>query len=337
MKNLYELLENFILIYLPKERGYSKNTALSYYTSIKQFLKYIVDILHKNQDEITALDFNRTNINSFLNYIENNGKSITTRNQRQAALISFVSYCAIIEPLYQNTLEDVKKIKVKKNVKNKLDFLTIEEYKALISAVNLNSGNGLRHYTIINLLYDTATRVSELINIKVDDLNYGSNNSIKIYGKGKKYRIVYITDNTVNLLNDYMKKYKIESGYLFINNQNKPLSRFGIEYLIKKYYEIACKSTPSLKTKNVTPHTMRHTKACHFLINGTALPVIQKFLGHASVQTTEIYLDLTSKEVIDAVEKASALITEENDRIIEATWKDDKILKALDEIFKQKD
>ena len=94
---------------------------------------------------------------------------------------------------------------------------------------------------------------------------------------------------------------------------------------------------PSLKSKNVTPHTMRHTKACHFLINGTALPVIQKFLGHASVQTTEIYLDLTSKAVIDAVEKASALITEENDKIVEAKWKDDKILKALDEIFNDKD
>lgn len=201
----------------------------------------------------------------------------------------------------------------------------------------MNSQNGLRHYTIINLLYDTATRVSELINIKVEDLNYGSNNSIKIYGKGKKYRIVYITDNTVNLLNDYMKKYKIRHGYLFLNNQNKPLTRFGIEYLIKKYYEIACKSMPSLKSKNVTPHTMRHTKACHFLINGTALPVIQKFLGHASVQTTEIYLDLTSKAVIDAVEKASTLITNKNDTIVEAKWKDDKILKALDEIFRHND
>ena len=133
-----------------------------------------------------------------------------------------------------------------------------------------------------------------------------------------------------------MKKYKIENGYLFLNNQNKPLTRFGIEYLIKKYYDIACKSTLSLKSKTVTPHTLRHTKACHFLINGTALPVIQKFLGHASVQTTEIYLDLTSKEVIDAVEKASALIIEEDDKIIEAKWKDDKILKALDDIFKQK-
>lgn len=337
MKKFYELLEDFILEYLPKERGYSKNTALSYYTSIKQFLKYIEDILHKKQEEINVADFNRNNISSFLNYIEDNGKSITTRNQRQAALISFVSYCAIMEPLYQKILDDVKNLKVKKIIKNKLDFLTVEEYKTFISAVNLNSQNGLRHYTIINLLYDTATRVSELINIKVEDLNYGSNNSIKIYGKGKKYRIVYITNNTVNLLNDYMKKYKIESGYLFLNNQNKPLTRFGIEYLIKKYYEIACDTMPSLKAKNVTPHTMRHTKACHFLINGTALPVIQKFLGHASVQTTEIYLDLTSKAVIDAVEKASALITNKNDTTVEAKWKDDKILKALDEIFRHND
>lgn len=114
MKKLYELLEDFILEYLPKERGYSKNTALSYYTSIKQFLKHIEDILQKKQEEVNVADFNRNNISSFLNYIEDNGKSITTRNQRQAALISFVSYCAIIEPLYQKIFNDVKKLKVKK-------------------------------------------------------------------------------------------------------------------------------------------------------------------------------------------------------------------------------
>ena len=159
MKNPYELLEKFILEYLPKERGYSKNTALSYYTSIKQFLRYLDEVLHKSQDEISVTNFDRNNVNAFLNYIENNGKSITTRNQRQAALISFVSYCATIELLYQNTLENVKNLKIKKTTKNKLDFLTVEEYKALISAINLNTRNGLRHYTIINLLYDTATRV----------------------------------------------------------------------------------------------------------------------------------------------------------------------------------
>jgi site-specific recombinase XerD len=130
-------------------------------------------------------------------------------------------------------------------------------------------------------MYDTASRVSELINIKVEDLSYGSNNSIRIKGKGNKYRIVYITSHTVKLINDYLKKYGIKEGYLFLNNQKKKMTRFGVEFLVNKYYDLACQKCPSLKTKNVTPHTFRHTKACHMLINGTALPVIQRFLGHS--------------------------------------------------------
>lgn len=335
MKNMYELLKDYILKYLPKERGYSKNTVLSYYTSIKQFIEYLKNELSMKQEDITVHDFGRTNISNYLLYLEENGNSVSTRNQRRASLISFVSYCAMIEPLYQNTLDDIRLVKPKKNVKHKLDFLTVEEYKDFISVIDLNSPNGLRHYTLINLMYDTAARVSEVINIRTEDLSYGSNNSIRIKGKGNKYRIVYITSHTVKLINDYLKKYRIKDGYLFLNKQKKKMTRFGVEFLVGKYYKLACQKSPTLKSKNVTPHTFRHTKACHMLINGTALPVIQRFLGHSSVTTTEIYLDLTSDAVIKAVEKAAELIGED-DSFVEAKWKDDEIRRKLEMIF-QKD
>lgn len=212
MKNLFELLESFVLVYLPLERGYSKETSKSYYTAIKQFINYLIDTTNIKQEKLSVTDFTRVNISSYLLEIDSQGKSISTRNQRLSALVSFVLYCAMIEPIYQNTLSDVKQIKLKKNIRKKLDYLTVEEYKALISTVDLKSKNGLRHYTILNLLYDTAARVSEFINIKVEDLNYGSNNSIKVYGKGKRYRVIYISDHTVNLIRDYMNKYHITSG-----------------------------------------------------------------------------------------------------------------------------
>lgn len=336
MKELYELLESYMLVYLPLERGYSKNTVLSYYTSVKQFLSFL-EQEQKLKRSVSVLDFNMDNVSKYLLYIERQGKSITTRNQRLAGLVSFVSYCAMQEPVYQNTLDSVKKIKMKKPVKRKLDFLTIEEYKALISAIDLKEKNGLRYYVMINLLYDTAARVSEFTHIKVEDLNYGSNNSIRIFGKGKKFRNVYISDTTVKLINDYMKKYEISSGYLFRNKRGMPLSRFGVEYIINKYYEKACKTIPSLKAKNVTPHTLRHTKACHFLMNGTALPVIQKFLGHSSVQTTEIYLDVTSDAVIKAVDQASKLVMTEEDIQTRPIWHEDNIIRQLNAIFSVED
>ena len=112
------------------------------------------------------------------------------------------------------------------------------------------------------------------------------------------------------------------------------MTRFGVEFLVNKYYDLACQKCSTLKSKNVTPHTFRHTKACHMLINGTALPVIQRFLGHSSVTTTEIYLDLTSDAVIKAVEKAAELIGED-DSFIEAKWKDDEFRRKLEMIFQK--
>ncbi|MBR0419206.1 MAG: tyrosine-type recombinase/integrase [Erysipelotrichaceae bacterium] len=334
MKNLYELLEDYILKYLPLERGYSKNTVVSYYTSIKQFIEYLKKDLSIKQENITVYDFGRKNVGNYLLHIEENGNSISTRNQRRASLISFVSYCTMIEPLYQNVLDDIRLVRPKKDVRHKLDFLTVEEYKDFISVIDLNSFNGLRHYTLINLMYDSAARVSEVINIRTEDLSYGSNNSIRIKGKGNKYRIVYITSHTVKLIDDYLKKYEISEGYLFLNKQKKKMSRFGVEFLVNRYYDLACKKCPALISKNVTPHTFRHTKACHMLINGTSLPVIQRFLGHSSVSTTEIYLDLTSDAVIKAVEKAAEMIGDD-DSFVEAKWKDDEIRRKLEMVFQK--
>jgi site-specific recombinase XerD len=213
MKNLYELLESFLLVYLPKERGYSKNTILSYYEGIKQMLGYIQETTTKTQSQITIYDFSRENINNYLLNIEKKGKSIATRNQRLAAISSFIGYCAMIEPIYQNTYTEITTIKMKKDAKNKRDFLTIDEYQDFISQINLKEWNGLRYYTLINVLYDTACRVQELIDIKVEDLNYGSNYSIKIMGKGNKQRIVYISGHTAELIQEYCKKYHITNGF----------------------------------------------------------------------------------------------------------------------------
>lgn len=327
MNSLYKLLEDFLLIYLPKERGYSKNTVISYYEGIKQALRFIESTKGKRQIQITVYDFSREIISSFLLSIEEAGKSISTRNQRLAAITSFIGYCAMMEPIYQNTHSELTAIKMKKDIKNNREFLTIDEYQLFISQINLNETNGLRYYTLINVLYDTACRVQELIDIKVNDLNYGSDYSIKIHGKGNKQRIVYISSHTAELINKYRKKYNINTGYLFLNKQNKKLTRFGVEYIIDKYYKKACKVSNTLPHKKVTPHTLRHTKSCHMLINGVALPVIQRFLGHSSIQTTEIYLEITSDVVITAVEESSKMIFGEDVNIeTKKVWEEDNTL-----------
>jgi len=334
MKGFYKLLEEFLLVYLPKERGYSKNTVLSYYTGIKLAIAFICQHTHKKQEEITVFDFTRESIGEFLLTLEKDGKSITTRNQRLAVITSYITYCSMIDSVYQNTLNEIKKIKSKKTVKNKMDFLTIEEYKDVISVVDLKNRNGLRYYTLINVLYDTAARVQELIDIDIIDINFGSRNSIRLKGKGNKYRLVYISDHTVKLIDDYRNKYNIKAGRLFLNKQDKPLTRFGVEYIISKHYELACKVSLTLKNKHVTPHTFRHSKACHLLINGVALTIIQKFLGHASVQTTEMYVDITSDVVFNAVQEASDMVYGDINTEIKQKWVEEPdLLNQIKQLF----
>jgi len=334
--DLYKLLEDFLVKYLPKERGYSNLTVGSYYTGIKQFLSYYSNKNNIKLNEITFYYFTFENISEFLNYLEDELKnSISTRNQRMASILSFCKYVGEIEPKYINLINSLNKIRVKKTEKRKLDFLTVEEYQVLIKTINLKTALGLKHYTLINVLYDTGARVQELIDMKLEDFNFGRENSVKILGKGNKHRLVYINKHSVTLIQSYIKRFNIKSGYLFKNKQNNKLTRFGVEYIVNKYYELACNICETLKNKHVTPHTMRHTKACHFLIMGTSIAVIQRFLGHSSIKTTEVYLDITSDVVIKAVEQAGDLVFG-NEEKIEKVWvKEEDILEKIAILFKE--
>lgn len=328
MNDLYRLIEKFILEYLPTEKGYSQNTVLSYYSTIKQYLDFFI-----SRKDIGILDFNRDNIGEFLAHVENKGCTISTRNQKLAALKSFVSYCAMIEPVYQNTYLDLARLPLKKEGKKKMDFLTIEEYEAFLKCIDISTTSGFRHFTIINVLYETGARVQEIADLKAEDIEFGSTNSVRLLGKGNKFRIVYICDRCAGIIKDYQKRFNIYSGPLFINKQGRALTRFGITYIIEKYFNLAKETTPSLVHKRITPHSLRHTKACHFLDAGTPLPVIQRFLGHASIQTTEIYLDVTSNAVVDAVECASKQLSQYIDENQTKKWKDKSMVEKIKNIF----
>lgn len=128
-----------------------------------------------------------------------------------------------------------------------------------------------------------------------------------------------------------MKKFKIKSGFLFLNHSNEKFTRYGVNKIVNKYYEKAKKKCPTLNNKTITPHTFRHSKAVHFLQNGTALPIIQRFLGHSNIQTTEIYLDITNDVVIEAVKLAADVLSINKEQ---ALWSGDEALIELLESLK---
>lgn len=336
MKNneLPILINSFFSSYLTKERKYSNNTYFSYFNVINQFLTFLENNLNIKRHKITLNDFSKDNVLKFLLFIENtNNCSYKTRNHHLSVIKSFCNYIQSVNPIYIEKYLEISSIKKQKEVKKIIDYMTIEELEIVLKQCDLNSESGYKHFVILSLLYETACRVSELVNIKISNIYFSNDSYIKVLGKGNKERIIYISKDSEEILIKYINKFNIVNGYLFLNHSKNKYSRFGINKLIKKYVDLARSHSETLKSKNITPHSFRHSKAVHFLLNGTSLPIIQKFLGHAQIQTTEMYLDVANNAVIDAVNNTAQLINYKFDE--KCIWKGNKDLLDLLESLKE--
>jgi site-specific recombinase XerD len=334
-KNFPDYLYSFLDEYLPNHLGYSANTINSYKTALKEFITYMYEINKIRPAKITLININRINVSKFLLYLEDiKFVSVSTRNQRLAAIISFMNYIQINDPIYLTSYVELKEIKYKKFHREIIDYLTVDELKIFISQIDHSTENGFNHYVLINIMYDTAARVQEIIDLKVKNIHLSDNSYIILHGKGNKDRLVYISKYSVKLLKKHLQV-KDSEDFVFLNKYGNQLTRFGVEYIVNKYLNLAKEQCQTLETKNITPHSFRHSKAIHFLINGTSLPVIQRFLGHVDIKTTQIYLSITSEEMSKAVNLVSNEIIGDDLAKNEAVWKkDNKILKEIKELFR---
>ena len=178
----------------------------------------------------------------------------------------------------------------------------------------LNSIKDLKKLTMICVLYETGAKVTELINIKLDDLNLSDNASITLYGKGNKTRIVPISQELVKLINKYSKEVYINYGddYLFYSNYKKKYNRKSINYLINNLINKLKKTYSSNFKGNYHPHSFRHTKATHLYNNGTPLLYVKEFLGHSTITSTEIYATPDSKKQREEILRNSESINIKN-------------------------
>ena len=328
-KGLYLLLEDFLCTYLPKHKGASEHTITSYYTAANQYVSWLSDAHGIEKSKAQVFDFTKERVLTWLASIEENGASVSTRNQRLAGLRSFLAFAADEETIYMETYLSVGKIKAKKGRKPPKDFLNHEEFQAILKAVPPGGADSIRHYTLLSVLYDSAARVREICCIRPEDISYGKNCSIKVYGKGRKTRVIYISSDAADLIKEHAKTSKIADGPLFQNRYGDMLTDSGVDYIIKKYTSIAMESLPSLKTKKVSAHTFRRSKATHMLLSGVSLPVIQRFLGHESIQTTEEYLEIGSEAMVQAVNRTAASILPA-DRVDELEeWRDPDVMEKI--------
>jgi integrase/recombinase XerD len=304
-------LSRYLSAYLPHERNVSPNTIAAYRDSFVVFINYMKDEKHVKLDKLSLDSITKENVISFLNWLINSrGYNISTRNCRLAAIHSFMSFLQYEKVEKLDEWQSILSIKDMKKESNAPTYLTVDGIKLLLAQPDTEDYSGLRHLAILALMYDTGCRVQELIDLTVESLRIQTEPyTIRIYGKGRKIRIVPMVRNQIVFLLKYIDRYKLYednclSHPLFFNNRGEKLTRTGVTYILKKYADIARQITPSLIPERISCHHIRHSKAMHLLQAGVNLIWIRDLLGHATIQTTELYARADSKQKREALERA---------------------------------
>lgn len=297
-----QLLSSFLLNELPIIHNQSKNTIASYRDTYVQLLNFMENEKGISSNKIKVTDLTVTAIEEFLNWLETEkGNSISTRNQRLAAIRSLFHYIQKNAPEYMFQCHQIIGIPFKKSEKRVIGFLNEEKTKELLAAPRNDTLRGLRDQALLCLLYDSGARVQELADIRIRDLHLDSPAQVQLTGKGRKTRSVPLMEQTVRILEEYLKRNGLDNGLnadhpLFYNAQKKKLTRQGITYVLKKYAE-------QCGINDISPHQLRHTKAMH-LTEADVNPIfIRDFLGHTDLKVTEIYSKTSVKMKREAIEK----------------------------------
>ena len=287
-------LTEFLSSYLPEQKNVSKNTIRSYRDTFKLLIIYCQEMKKIPAEKITLSILSSEWIIGFLEWLEGERKcSISTRNQRLAAIHSFFRYVQAEEPAGMFHFQKITAIPIKKSKRTVVEYLTPEAMKLLLEQPDKHTPKGRRDLTLISLLYDSGARVQELIDMRVCDVNLQAPVVITLTGKGNKTRRVPVMKNTASLLQSYLLENKLDKPWrnenpLFTNSQNHKLTKEGVTYILSKHVESARKTSTLLPSK-VNNHMLRHSKAMHLLQAGVNLIYIRDFLGHVDLKTTEIY------------------------------------------------
>ncbi len=298
--NLPRLLEGFFTERLMHQRQASPHTIASYRDIFSLLLRFVRDRTKKAPSSLSLQDLDAPLIGAFLEHLEQGrGNGPRTRNTRLAAVHAFFRYAALYEPGVSALVQRVLAIPSKRFEHKTIAFLTHEEIEALVGATDTTTWLGRRDRTLLLLTVQTGLRVSELIGLCCQDIVLGRGAHVRCLGKGRKARCTPLREDAMKALRAWLGERRGQPvDPLFLNQHGGSLSRDSIEHLVDKYAAIAAQHCPSLEQKHITPHVLRHSAAMELLQNGVDCTVIALWLGHESVETTQIYLhaDLKMKE-----------------------------------------
>ena len=287
------LLESFFTKRLIAQRRASPHTIASYRDTFHMLLQFTHRQLGKSASQITLEDLNAPLVGAFLDDLErgrHNG--VRSRNLRMTVIRSFFRYAALEAPQHSGLIQRVLAIPNKRQERPLVGFLTRPEVDALLAAPNRNTWLGRRDHAFLLMAIQTGMRLSEMTALRQQDVVLDRGAHVRCQGKGRKERSTPLTKSTVTVIAEWVREQGEQSTrILFPNARGSRLSADAIQYLVRKYAAVGRQTCPTLSDKRVTPHVLRHTAAMELLQAGVDRAVIALWLGHESVETTQIYLD----------------------------------------------
>jgi integrase/recombinase XerD len=305
--NLAALLEAFFTDRLIGQRRVSPHTVASYRDTFRLLLRFAQRELGKSPSNLALTDLNVKLVGAFLDDLEKaRANACRSRNLRLTAIRSFFRYAALECPEYSEGIQRVLAIPRKRQSSRLVDFLTRPETEALLAVPDQTTWLGRRDRALLLLAMQTGLRLSELIGLRQGDIYLGRGAHVRCEGKGRKQRCTPLTRTTVQALRAWIREQgKDETRILFPSARGELLSHDSVQYLVAKYATTAAKSCPTLHKKRVTPHVLRHTTAMELLQAGVDRSVIALWLGHESLETTQVYLDANLALKEEALKKTS--------------------------------
>ena len=297
--NFPALIQRFFTDRLCTQMEASRHTVAAYRDTFRLLIRYAAERRGRPPTKLAIEDIDADLVADFLTHVETaRGNAARTRNARLAAIRSFFRYVALTEPSWLLHCQRILSMPSKRTVKRSVTFLDAEEIAALLAAPDRATHVGRRDHVLLLLALQTGLRASELINLRCKDVILGAGAHIRCVGKGRKERSTPLRRDTAKLIQTWIGASRDAESPLFPSIRGERLSRDALEHLVRKHCLTAARACPSLAGKRVTPHTLRHSTAMELLHHGVDQSVIALWLGHESVETTQIYIhaDMRLKE-----------------------------------------
>jgi len=300
-------VRRFLLEHLVGERNMSPNTQWSYRDALRMLLPFIASRTGKALDRLHVEDVSADAVRSFLKHVEEERKvSIQTRNQRLAAIHSLARFIAELSPQHVAWYGGIRTVPFKRASRGLVPYLEKSEIDALLDVPDCSDSFGHRNYVLLLFLYNSGARASEAAELCIADLDLDNRLHgtafVRIKGKGGKVRRCPLWRKTAEELGKLIAG-RSEKDKLFLNRYGEPLTRFGIYAMVRECTTQAAKRMPSLLSKRVSPHTLRHSTATHLLRAGVDINTIRSWLGHVSVDTTQVYAEVDLEMKARALQK----------------------------------